>query len=548
MPRKIFISYRREDSAASAISIGQYLENEFGRKNVFLDIDMRAGTLFPAVLEQRLAECKVMLVLIGPSWLNAKDEEGRRRLDNPHDWVRLEIERALRRKITVIPVRLNGAELPARAMLPNDIEGLLDHQAASVTLSGFRHEMAGLVRDIRSIPSPPSWQRFGSVAGALVLSALVLALAQSFWFPSFLERVGLAPGKPGSASQAAVWNSKPGEWVLYATSAQGSAYYFEPSSIKTFGDAVAYTARYALNFDSSGSSGAANRAAFEDDRTVLSCKNSLGLLAERTIYNVSGEIISHYKRGNPKELDLAAGEKPSPGSILATAQNIMCSEQLRTPLLSKEQLADLKLKYLTFAPNGDGDMFYGLVKTISDSGYSLELLLVIRFQKIHGLSELFPAQKIVGIPFSARTLVDLVNVNCAEQKKVIVPKFEYFDPEGNLAYVVAASTPAQPLDVKDASPFAQLVSEVCGPNVGGVYEGTNNTTYKAGGEAEQKITITTVQTGDNLKVSFVTASGGQGQGDGRLTGNRAQSISLRNTNSRMSGRIQCVIRIQRRYR
>ena len=86
MSQKIFISYRRQDSAANALGIGQYMEHEFGRKNVFIDIDMRAGTNFPTVLEQRLAECKVMLVLIGPNWVNALDEQGRRRLDDADDW------------------------------------------------------------------------------------------------------------------------------------------------------------------------------------------------------------------------------------------------------------------------------------------------------------------------------------------------------------------------------------------------------------------------------------------------------------------------------
>lgn len=85
MRSKIFISYRRQDSGANALGIGQYLENEFGARNVFIDVDMRAGSKFPKVLEQRLAECKVMLVLIGPDWLNAKDEQGQRRLDDPDD-------------------------------------------------------------------------------------------------------------------------------------------------------------------------------------------------------------------------------------------------------------------------------------------------------------------------------------------------------------------------------------------------------------------------------------------------------------------------------
>jgi hypothetical protein len=131
MAGKIFISYRREDSAPSALGIGQYLENQFGRRNVFIDVDMQAGAKFPLVLEERLASCKVMLALIGPQWAAVKDEDGNRRLENPNDWVRLEIGRALSRGITVIPVRVGGAELPKRASLPTDIQGLLDHQATS---------------------------------------------------------------------------------------------------------------------------------------------------------------------------------------------------------------------------------------------------------------------------------------------------------------------------------------------------------------------------------------------------------------------------------
>jgi hypothetical protein len=146
--RKIFISYRRQDTAVGALplTIGQYLAREFGEKNVFIDVDMRAGTNFPEMLELRLAECKVLLALIGPGWLNAQDDEGRRRLDDPNDWVRLEIARALRRNVIVIPVRVNGTGLPKRADLPDEIRGLVDHQAALVGTEGFRNEMAGLAR------------------------------------------------------------------------------------------------------------------------------------------------------------------------------------------------------------------------------------------------------------------------------------------------------------------------------------------------------------------------------------------------------------------
>lgn len=86
MAGKIFVNYRRDDSAPHALSIAQYLEREFGRANVFLDIDrMRAGEKFPKVLEERLAVSKVMLVVIGPQWLTLKGQDGTRRLDDPED-------------------------------------------------------------------------------------------------------------------------------------------------------------------------------------------------------------------------------------------------------------------------------------------------------------------------------------------------------------------------------------------------------------------------------------------------------------------------------
>ena len=84
------------------------------------------------------------LVLIGPEWLNAPDERGGRRLEYPDDWVRLEISQALKRNIVVIPVRVDRTQLPAREALPEDIRGLLDHQAVFVTVPGFRNEMLGL--------------------------------------------------------------------------------------------------------------------------------------------------------------------------------------------------------------------------------------------------------------------------------------------------------------------------------------------------------------------------------------------------------------------
>jgi hypothetical protein len=152
MTGRIFVNYRRDDSAAHALSIAQYLEREFGSDNVFLDIDrMRAGQKFPKVLEERLTQSKVMLVVIGPTWLTAKNDAGARRIDDPEDWVHLEIARALARDLPLIPVLVGGASLPKRAELPDDLKPIVDHQIATLTTNGFRNDMAGLARDVREL-------------------------------------------------------------------------------------------------------------------------------------------------------------------------------------------------------------------------------------------------------------------------------------------------------------------------------------------------------------------------------------------------------------
>lgn len=218
MTKKIFVSYRRQDTAFSALGIGQFLGREFGRKNVFIDVDLRAGAKFPEVLEMRLAECKVLLAIIGRDWLNARDDEGRRRLDDPNDWVRLEIARALHRNITVIPVCVDGTELPKRAELPEDIRGLCDHHAAVVTSTGFRNEMAGIARDIRAIPDPRPWGRIGAGAAA----AFVLLAGGWIGFRELNRSVPTSPPKDsldmendqtGAFRGSISFRSEPGDFI-----------------------------------------------------------------------------------------------------------------------------------------------------------------------------------------------------------------------------------------------------------------------------------------------------------------------------------------------
>jgi hypothetical protein len=101
---RIFISYRREDSGASAGRLHDRLREHFGRDNVFMDIDtIEPGLDFTDVIERTVASCDVLIALIGRQWLTSTDAAGQRRLDNPEDFVRLEIAAALKRNIRVIP-------------------------------------------------------------------------------------------------------------------------------------------------------------------------------------------------------------------------------------------------------------------------------------------------------------------------------------------------------------------------------------------------------------------------------------------------------------
>jgi TIR domain len=536
MPNKLFISYRREDSAANAIGIGQYLENRFGRKNVFIDVDMRAGSKFPEVLERNLSECKVMLVLIGPGWLNACDDQGRRRLDSPDDWVRLEIARALNRGITVIPVRVNGAALPSRESLPKEIHSLVDNQAASVASASFRNDMAGLARDIQLIPSAQHWRRL-AVTGtglSLVLVLMALALIQS---PDFLHRIrGMLVKSDDNKRQEDIWENKPGEWVMFGLDAGSNAYYYKPSSINVFGDKVAYTARYPLAVSNLSDAPLTQTAAYRDSETVLDCQKSIFAEASYTYYNKSGEAVSHYKSTEPKLLDLSSvGQPIKPGSVVSAAQQLLCDEQQRQPILNKQQLSDMKLSFLAPTTAGDGDIFYQ-PEDSKPGATEIATILVLKYHESRALASLFHNQNYRGLSVNYRTEVSRLQGNCKTRKfhfKII----EQYDNLNNL--VRAESSSAQEWkDVIVSSPLAQWLDLACNPphfGVEGIYEGTVDAKYNKGGEGEQKISIKVDQVGDELSVIFQTAAGGQGKGTGKLIGADVNDFSLQSTTPGCAG-------------
>src|SRR6202044_312660 len=106
----IFISYRRQETSHLAGRLYDRLIGRFGEGQVFIDVDaIEPGVDFAEEIFRAVAACKVLLAIIAPDWLPAADERGRRRLDDPDDIVRLEIEAALARRVRVIPILVEGA-------------------------------------------------------------------------------------------------------------------------------------------------------------------------------------------------------------------------------------------------------------------------------------------------------------------------------------------------------------------------------------------------------------------------------------------------------
>lgn len=151
----IFINYRREDSAPYAGRLFDHLEREFGRSKVFMDIDsIELGVDFVEALKTTLARCDAQIVMIGPGWLQAKDDNGRRRLDNPKDYVRLEILTALERGIRLIPVLVAGASMPAERELPRRLAKLSTRNALDLSDKGFLRDVAKLIETLDPIVHP----------------------------------------------------------------------------------------------------------------------------------------------------------------------------------------------------------------------------------------------------------------------------------------------------------------------------------------------------------------------------------------------------------
>lgn len=130
---QIFISYRRDDASYVAGILCERLRKVFGQLSVFMDLDtIPLGKDFREYINNAVEECDVLLALIGDEWLTASNDQNKRRIDDPADYVRIEIEAAINRNIPVIPILIDNAVMPSSDLLPETLRPFAFRNAAEL--------------------------------------------------------------------------------------------------------------------------------------------------------------------------------------------------------------------------------------------------------------------------------------------------------------------------------------------------------------------------------------------------------------------------------
>ena len=195
---KLFISYRRDDSGPYAGRLYDWLLQQFGAAQLFLDTEyIRAGETFPVVLQERIAASDVVLVVMGPQWLTIENEAGRR-LDQEDDSVRLELEWALEHQKRIIPVLVGGAAVPSASDLPLVLRSLAERHAVQLADASFPRDFDGLVDEVLGRPRHFARRELDRLRrlvfvlkSSVVLSpVLVLAFLLAGWL-SLFDSLGL---------------------------------------------------------------------------------------------------------------------------------------------------------------------------------------------------------------------------------------------------------------------------------------------------------------------------------------------------------------------
>jgi hypothetical protein len=246
----IFISYRREDSAAHAGRLYDRLSSRFGAEQVFMDVDdIPPGADFAAHIDAKVASCDAMIVVIGKNWLTVRNAQGQLRLSDPADFVGLEIALALQRGVLVIPVLVAGAAMPKAEALRTDLQPLARRNALTLNDQEFQRDADILIETLEKIPgfTKGKAKAISDERAALRRKLLrrlwwkapiiFLLVAFAVWWQGRQEKQEGTKTERPSAATAAIAGSWSGQVKYSWGDRYNEQFLFQPEGAKLFGTA-----------------------------------------------------------------------------------------------------------------------------------------------------------------------------------------------------------------------------------------------------------------------------------------------------------------------
>ncbi|MEM7058072.1 MAG: TIR domain-containing protein [Pseudomonadota bacterium] len=193
----IFLSYRREDTAGHAGRLFDRLRTHFGAEDVFWDVSgsIAPGENFVEAIDRAVGRCDALLAMIGRNWVTIKNPDGTRRLTDPHDFVRLEIAKALERNIRVIPVLVHGATMPSPEDLPDDLKNLSRRQGIEITDRRWDYDVKELIDSLDRGGSGRSRHRLWALGAVAVAALGLVGWLGSDWIESTIGQQRLPPSE-----------------------------------------------------------------------------------------------------------------------------------------------------------------------------------------------------------------------------------------------------------------------------------------------------------------------------------------------------------------
>lgn len=200
--QKVFICYRREETAPYAGRIYDAMVAKFGVENVFMDLDLDPGVDFVDRITRVVSGCVALIVVIGPRWAQLQDEDGGQRIADPDDFVRLEIETGLqRRDVKLIPALVGGARMPRREDLPPELQGLARRNALELSEGRWRYDVGRLLDTLDELlpdddaPVPVPTPKAPALGRRLVFEGMAIAAASALATRVLVQTIYDAPEK-----------------------------------------------------------------------------------------------------------------------------------------------------------------------------------------------------------------------------------------------------------------------------------------------------------------------------------------------------------------